>query len=78
MSIDEYVEEAEKLEKKYMEAICSLDPIDKTIMLESLINGEPYWKIGLKLGYTEEAVRKRKDRIIRKMALSMSDEATAV
>jgi DNA-directed RNA polymerase specialized sigma subunit len=65
------VEEAQLLENRYMEAILSLDPTDKTIALNTYINGVPYWKTGTELGFSEEGVRKRITKIIKKIALAL-------
>ena len=71
MKIDEYVRDANLLEEKYMSAINSLEPIDRAIILESIVNGTPYWKIGVAYGYTEESLRKKIDKILRKLAFSL-------
>ncbi|MBQ3018094.1 MAG: hypothetical protein IJD89_04025 [Clostridia bacterium] len=65
------IEDAQLLENKYMEAIMSLDPTDKTIALNTYINGVPYWKTGIELGFSEEGVRKRITKIIKKIALAL-------
>lgn len=67
MDVDRYIDEASQLEEKYIGAINTLDPIEKTIITESFLNGKPYWKIGLSLGYSEEGVRKKIDKIMRQL-----------
>lgn len=67
LDIDTYIKEATEIEKKYMAVINRLDPIEKTIIIESFINGKPYWKIGMELSYAEETIRKKVDKILRKM-----------
>ena len=71
MSIEEYIKEATDIEAKYMSAINQLDPLDKAIVLDNLVNGIPYWKIGLKLGYTEDGIKKRINKAIRKLSSIM-------
>ena len=63
-----YISEANRLEEKYMGVINALEPIDRTIVLEGYINGNPYWKIGMKIGYSEEGIRKRMAKIIKQIA----------
>ena len=41
-----YIKSSHDLESKYRQAINSLDPVDRTIIIESFINGVAYWKIG--------------------------------
>ena len=62
------IEETQRLEKSYMNAIMSLDPTDRSIALNTYINGLPYWKTGLEVGYTEEGVRKRIAKIVKQIA----------
>lgn len=63
-----YISEANKIEEKYMGIINTLDPLDKTIILDGYINGNPYWKIGMRVGYSEEGIRKRVAKIIKLIA----------
>lgn len=63
-----YIKESRDLEAKYQRAINSLDPVDKTIIIESFINGVAYWKIGNRLGFTSEGIRKRIQRALTKIA----------
>ena len=72
MHIEDYIKEATEIECKYMSSIDKLSPLDRTIIVESFLNGKPYWKIGLDLGYEEETVRKKIDRILRKMCNDLS------
>lgn len=62
------LQEAREIEKKYLKAIESLEPIDKAIIIDSYLNGVPYWKIGDKLGFSEEGIRKRIQRALKKLA----------
>lgn len=74
MDIESYVKEATEIEKKYMTVINMLDPIEKTIIIESFINGKHYWKIGNDLGYAEETVRKKISKILRKMVSAFNSK----
>ena len=65
------IDKALILESKYMEIITSLNPLDRTIILDAYINGLPYWKIGTSLGYSEEGIRKKISKIIKSIALAM-------
>ena len=67
LRIEDYIKEANEIESKYMDAINSLEPIERTIIIESFLNGKPYWKIVQDLGYEEETVRKKVNRILRKI-----------
>lgn len=51
--------EATRIEEKYMAIINTLEPVDRTIVLEGYISGVPYWKIGREIGYTERGIQKR-------------------
>ena len=68
LKIEDYIKEANELEKKYISAINKLEPLEKTIIIESFLNGKPYWKIGNELGYEEETIRKKIAKILRKIA----------
>ena len=59
LPIEKEIESARELEEKYMNAISTLGPIDKSIVIDTYINGLPYWKVGISLGYSEEGIRKR-------------------
>lgn len=71
MNLEEYIKDATDIEGKYMSYISRLDPIDKAIILDNLVNGIPYWKIGLTLGYSEEGIKKRAKKAIRALASMM-------
>lgn len=67
----EEIDSARQLEEKYMRAIIALDPIDKSIILDAYVNGVPYWKVGYELGFSEDGVRKRVNKIIKAIALNV-------
>jgi len=50
--------------EQYFEAISHLAPINQTIIIDSVINGVTYWKIGNKLGFSDETIKKRVSRSI--------------
>ena len=68
MSIEAESRAASELELKYMTAINSLEPIDKTIILDGYINGKPYWKIGRDTGYSEATIKYRAKLALEKLA----------
>ena len=72
LPISEEIESARKLEEKYMGAISRLGPIEKSIVIDTYINGIPYWKVGAELNYSEEGVRKRLSKAIREISLSIT------
>ena len=57
-----------ELEKKYMAVIAKLEPIDKTIVLDWLVNGKPYWKIGRDVGYSEDRVYRKICQAVKQIA----------
>ena len=65
------IEGACTLEEKYMTKINELPLPDRGIIIDCVINGTPYWKIGLEIGYSDEGVRKRVSKIIAKIAQMM-------
>lgn len=71
MNLEEYVKDATEIESKYMSSLNQLDPVDRAIILDNLVNGLPYWKIGLKLGYSEDGIKKRINKAVRKLASMM-------
>lgn len=66
------IERACAIEEKYMSAINALPLVDKGIIVDAFINGTPYWKIGLAVGYSEEGVRKMVSKIISKIAQTVN------
>jgi len=71
MKLEDYIKDATEIESKYMSAINQLDPLDRVIILDNLVNGLPYWKIGLNLGYSEDGIKKRVNKAVRKLATMM-------
>lgn len=71
LHIQEYIKEASALEERYMGAISSLEPLDKTIVLDGYVNGKAYWKIGRDIGYSVSGIKKRIQKITEKIADQM-------
>jgi DNA-directed RNA polymerase specialized sigma24 family protein len=68
LHIEDSIQKATELELRYAEAIQSLEPLDRTIILDGYINGKAYWKIGRDIGYTERGIQKRINEAIEKLA----------
>ena len=62
------IEKSCTIEEKYMAAINALPLPDRGMIVDAFINGTPYWKIGLEIGYSEEGVRKKISKIISKIS----------
>ena len=62
------VNDTKGLQEKYEKAIAKLSYEEQVVFVEHIYNQEPYWKIGLQLGYSEEWVRKTYSKIIDKLA----------
>ena len=67
LKIEDSIKRAGELELEYMKAIGKLGIIDKTIIIDGYLNGVPYWKIGKKLGYSEDGIKKRASRALDKL-----------
>ena len=74
LDIENYIKRATEIECKYWEAINSLPPLDKTIILDGYINGTPYWKLVNKLNYSEDAIKKRIPKIIENIAEAIREK----
>ena len=68
LQIEYFIKESTEIESRYTEALQSLDPIDRTIIMDAYINGKAYWKIGRDIGYSERGVQNRVSIIIDKLA----------
>lgn len=71
LRVDEHIRAAAELEGRYMDAISSLDPLDRAIIIDGYVNGKAYWKIGRDIGYTERGIQKRVTIAIEKIAAAM-------
>ena len=68
LRVDEHIRAAAELEGRYMDAISSLEPLDRAIIIDGYINGKAYWKIGRDIGYTEAGIKKRVSAAIESIA----------
>lgn len=73
LHIDEHIAKATTLEEKYISAIQKLSPTEQIIIVDSYINGLTYWQIGEKIGYSESGIKKRVNKIIEKIAESITE-----
>ena len=71
LRVDEHIRAAAELEGRYMDAISSLEPLDRAIIIDGYVNGKAYWKIGRDIGYTERGIQKRVTIAIEKIAAAM-------
>lgn len=63
LRIDESMRLSHEIEERYIPAIRQLDRLDQIIVIEGIINGKAYWKIGRDIGYTEDGIKKRMQKI---------------
>lgn len=68
MNIEKYIKRASDIEKKYMKKIKSLSITDQVIIIDYYVNGLPAWKIGMRIDYSEDGIRKRLQKAIEKIA----------
>ena len=59
-----FIKKSIEKKQRYFDAISHLEPINQTIIIDSVINGETYWKIGIKLSFSEIAIKKRVNKSI--------------
>ena len=67
LDASKFIRKSIEKKDKYFEAISQLEPMNQTIIVDSVINGVTYWKIGNKLGFSEIAIKKRVERSIRQI-----------
>jgi len=67
LNASDFIKKSIEKKDRYFEAIAKLDPMNQTILVDFVINGEAYWKIGNKLGFSSEGVRKRVRRAIKQI-----------
>lgn len=68
LGVDKLIVLVNEIEGKYMRIIKELDPLDQTLALRILIGGEPYWKVGRDVGYSERGAQDRVKRIVTMIA----------
>ncbi len=71
IDIERHVKKALEIQSRYTGAIAQLGTVDKTILIEYYINGTPAFKVGRTLGYSEDGIRKRLGKAIKKIAQMM-------
>lgn len=67
LDASKFIRKSIEKKDKYFSAISQLEPMNQTIIVDSVINGVTYWKIGNKLGFSEIAIKKRVERSIRQI-----------
>ena len=67
LDANEFIKQSILKKEQYFDAISHLEPINQTIIIDSVINGETYWKIGNKVGFSEVAIKKRVNKSIRQI-----------
>ena len=64
-------EGVEKIKEKYADAIASLNEIERVIILEGIIGGMHYCKIGQKYHYSESSIKSYARSAVSKIAARM-------
>lgn len=64
LGIEKMIEQTQRLESEYMEAIKCLCEPDRALILDVITGGMTYYKLGVKYGYTEEGMRKKVNSVI--------------
>lgn len=64
LGIEKMIEQNQRLESEYMEAIKCLCELDRALILDVITGGMTYYKLGVKYGYTEEGMRKKVNSVI--------------
>ena len=72
LKVEKEIEEAAKIEEKYINALNQLSPLDRSIIKDACINGKAYWKIGQVIGYSERWVQDRVRKIIEQIVELLS------
>ena len=68
LGIEKMIEQSQRLESEYMNAISCLGEMDKALILDVITGGMTYYKLGVKYGYTEEGMRKKVNSVITALA----------
>ena len=56
------------LEDKLSEALDTLDPIERDVIIGCYLDGKTNWKVAQELGYEERTIRRKKNRAIEKIS----------
>ena len=78
LNTEEYISRALAIEAKYIDAINKLEPLDRTIIMDGYINGKAYWKLGNKIGYTEQGIQKRVNKILVNIAKHIEEDLKTI
>ena len=68
IDIGDCISRAIDYEKKYLEIIDKLPPLDRKIIMDGFISGKPYWKIGNEIGYSTRGIENRVSVIVKQIA----------
>ena len=56
------------LEDKLSEALDTLDPIERDVIIGCYLDGKTYWNVAKELGFEERTIRRKKNRAIEKIS----------
>ncbi len=71
LGLTEEIEKNEKIERRYLGAISSLDVTDRAIVTDYYIKGQPCYRVAMDYGFSEGGLRKKLDKLISKIAESV-------
>lgn len=71
LGLDNEIEKSSEIEKRYMDAIATLDVTDRAMITDCFVKGAPYYKVAMDYGFSEGGLRKRLDRLIKQIAGAM-------
>jgi DNA-directed RNA polymerase specialized sigma24 family protein len=74
LNTSEFIRKSIEKKDRYFEAISQLEPMNQTIIIDSVINGVTYWKIGNKLGYSDETIKKRVNKSIKQIVKILNNK----
>ena len=74
LNASEFIRKSIEKKDRYFEAISQLEPMNQTIIIDSVINGVTYWKIGNKLGYSDETIKKRVNKSIKQIVKILNNK----
>ena len=74
LNASEFIRKSIEKKGRYFEAISQLEPMNQTIIIDSVINGVTYWKIGNKLGYSDETIKKRVNKSIKQIVKILNNK----
>ena len=71
LNIDKLIETAQSKRENYIRAIEQLNNIDKTIIIDSVINGKSYLCLSRELAYSEANIKWRAKNAIKKIYMTL-------